>query len=342
MNSGADATKAAELASATLANHLARAAASAKQMSEYAKQEAAYAQAAAQQDAQNYSNYLSASNTPGMIGGGNTGSYQSVGSFGSSTDWGFGGGGGAASLSNVGYAEMQANQYLRQQADTLSRITASSTVNDIISAGGSIDAALAAAKGLKDNSTAVNLGRSNYYLGLSPDITAKGGITQSDIASTVAQLYQLKNAQAGDDNAAKIANDQEFLAWLQTQPQTIATMQQMASLTNEIKSLSQATNDNTKALTSLLVTPGTMTAWADPLLHTELMAGGDAEKYAAYFYKNPTTPPANTNQPTTQTTSVSPTVSAPMVDRPVIIQVQAGVQADSFIASRAQIQRAMR
>jgi len=68
--------------------------------------------------------------------------------------------------------------------------------------------------------------------------------------STLSTLYSLKNAQA-PDNATKIANDQQFLSWLQTQPQTIANLQAISSLTSEMKSLTNATQQHAATLASL-------------------------------------------------------------------------------------------
>jgi hypothetical protein len=64
--------------------------------------------------------------------------------------------------------------------------------------------------------------------------------------SSAGTLYSILNSQT-TDNAAKITNDQQFMAWLQTQPQTVESLQAISSLTSEIQSLATATGANTSA-----------------------------------------------------------------------------------------------
>jgi hypothetical protein len=75
--------------------------------------------------------------------------------------------------------------------------------------------------------------------------------SQLDPSGTLSTLFGLKNSQT-TDNASKIANDQQFLGWLQAQPQTIANLQAIASLTSEIQTLSKATDANTAATQATL------------------------------------------------------------------------------------------
>jgi hypothetical protein len=70
--------------------------------------------------------------------------------------------------------------------------------------------------------------------------------TITDATSSLQQLYSAKNA-ATPDNATKITNDQQFLAWLQTQPQTIENLQAISTLTSEIQSLASSVDSNTGA-----------------------------------------------------------------------------------------------
>lgn len=94
--------------------------------------------------------------------------------------------------------------------------------------GGGIDGAIAAIQRVASLGTSVS----------GPKIT--------DATSALQTLYGAKNAIT-PDNASKIANDQQFLGWLQSQPQTIANLQAISSLTSEIQSLANATNSNTSA-----------------------------------------------------------------------------------------------
>lgn len=75
----------------------------------------------------------------------------------------------------------------------------------------------------------------------------------TDATGTLQSLYSLKNSTA-PDNGTKISNDQQFLSWLQSQPQTVANLQAISTLTNEIKSLSQSTN-NLNATNQELLSP---------------------------------------------------------------------------------------
>lgn len=156
-----------------------------------------------------------------------------------------------------------------------------------------------------------------------------GDFTNPKIApdvNLVRQLYELKNAQTSD-KTLQAANLREEIGWLLTQPETIARDQSIVQLNESIKSLTGSVDTNTNALTQV-TSPSTRTAWADPLLHTQLMSGGDT-RYEQYFYQNPVLPP-------TASTSSAPT-STPTV----VIQVEKGVTSDDFIASRAQIARAL-
>ncbi len=63
--------------------------------------------------------------------------------------------------------------------------------------------------------------------------------------SALQNLYGIKNS--GADNATQIGNDQQFISWLQSQPQTVENLQAISSLTKEIQSLSTATDNNTGA-----------------------------------------------------------------------------------------------
>jgi hypothetical protein len=147
-------------------------------------------------------------------------------------------------------------------------------------------------------------------------------------------LTQVLNSQT-TDKTVQASNIQSEIAWLNTQPETIARDQKIADLQQSMDSLKNATVSNTAALTNLN-TPGNTTAYADPLLHTELMSGGDTS-YAKYFYQNPTTPaPIQMKDP-----GPAANTNTPQTAPSVIIQVQPGVQADQFIVARAQIQRAV-
>jgi hypothetical protein len=72
----------------------------------------------------------------------------------------------------------------------------------------------------------------------------------ADAQSTVKTLYDLKNAQT-TDKTVQVANDNQYLAWLNTQPETIARDQAIATLISSIQSLTTATNTNTAATDAL-------------------------------------------------------------------------------------------
>ncbi len=71
------------------------------------------------------------------------------------------------------------------------------------------------------------------------------GSSVTDSVSALQTLYGIKNN--GADNATQITNDQQFLSWLQGQPQTVDNLKAMSDLTNEIKNLATATGSNTSA-----------------------------------------------------------------------------------------------
>lgn len=74
-----------------------------------------------------------------------------------------------------------------------------------------------------------------------------------DPTSTLSTLYSMKNSQTSDV-AGKLSNDQQFLSWLQSQPQTIANLQAIASLTSEIQNLTKST-DGLNATNQDLLSP---------------------------------------------------------------------------------------
>jgi hypothetical protein len=59
--------------------------------------------------------------------------------------------------------------------------------------------------------------------------------------STLSTLFNLKNSNTGD-KSAQLGNDQQFLKWLQGQPQTIENLQAITSLTSEMQSLKDSTD----------------------------------------------------------------------------------------------------
>jgi hypothetical protein len=201
IKSGADATAAAALSSEVMANNMARAAVEAKQ-------------AADAVNSANYSRYLSASTTPGMVGGGNDGGYASTsGTFTPSVmptgQHGFvadpnlnvsyrGGGGGF---------QLDTNYFDPFVAQSLDKV-----VNRALASGG-IDAAIKAAIKL-------------------------GG---ADASQTITSLYDLKNS-ATNDNTVKAANLSDELAYFKGQPQTIANLQQISRLQQSIDQLKSSTD----------------------------------------------------------------------------------------------------
>ncbi len=88
-------------------------------------------------------------------------------------------------------------------------------------------------------------GFANTILGSGGSINAAiSGVMQSgmqDSTSTLSTLFQLKNSQTTDKNV-QLANDQQFLSWLQSQPQTIANLQAISSLTKEMEDLRESTD----------------------------------------------------------------------------------------------------
>jgi hypothetical protein len=78
-----------------------------------------------------------------------------------------------------------------------------------------------------------------------PFFATGGGVpyaaTDQSKMSTIQTLYDLKNSQT-NDNATKVANLNEELAWLNRQPETIARDQMIAQLTQSIDQLNKSTN----------------------------------------------------------------------------------------------------
>ena len=132
---------------------------------------------------------------------------------------------------------------------------ATTMANNILKGGGSIDSAIAGIQGLSAGTTSWNnaawlesyLGYQPGQLGLSKSTT----ITQSDIVGLVGQLYTAKNAQTSD-KSQQAANLQDELKWLQTQPQTIDTLNAINSLKSSIDSLTGSTNSLTSVNQDLL------------------------------------------------------------------------------------------
>lgn len=84
-------------------------------------------------------------------------------------------------------------------------------------------------------------------LGINGAINTAETSGKPDAIGTVDSLYQLKNSQT-NDNATKETNLKAEMAWLQSQPETIARDQQIVTLTQSMDQLTKATNANTDAL----------------------------------------------------------------------------------------------
>lgn len=118
---------------------------------------------------------------------------------------------------------------LDQQRDALAAQAAAMTASDIanntlVGSGGSVASAINAA---------MASGRTDTY-------------------STLQSLYGLLNSQTDDKNV-QMVNDQQFLSWLQGQPQTVQNLQAIQSLTDEIQNLANSTdslNETNKELLS--------------------------------------------------------------------------------------------
>ncbi len=98
--------------------------------------------------------------------------------------------------------------------------------------------------------SAIRLAQQKGNIAATTDQYLKGNLISAaqpafDATGALQNLYGIKNANA--DDATKITNDQQFLGWLQSQPQTLTNLQAISSLTSEIKSLATATDSNTSA-----------------------------------------------------------------------------------------------
>jgi hypothetical protein len=98
--------------------------------------------------------------------------------------------------------------------------------DQILLSGGSIQDAINAAQMVK--------GSGGGFFG--------AGATAGPDLSAIANLYDLLNSQTSD-KSIQLSNDQKFMSWLMTQPQTLAVRQQMATLAKEMESLAKATDD---------------------------------------------------------------------------------------------------
>lgn len=78
--------------------------------------------------------------------------------------------------------------------------------------------------------------------------------TDSALTGAISSLYDLKVTQAGDDNTAKSSIYNDELTWMQSQPQTIQTMQKIADLKNSIEKLKTST-DGLNATNQDLLSP---------------------------------------------------------------------------------------
>lgn len=162
------------------------------------------------------------------------------------------------STSNLGMFILQSQALASSMAPTDPSL--SGAINKNLSSGGlssALNYALQQQPGAANLATTTNGGSglvpfSAYGL---QDVVLKQAQSESDIMSQVDTLYQLKNAQTGD-NAVKLANLQEELAWLQSRPETMARDQQIVQLYNSIKGLTDATNANTAATLNPLYSQG--------------------------------------------------------------------------------------
>jgi hypothetical protein len=139
----------------------------------------------------------------------------------------------------------------------------------LAAAGGTPDNSLPALSNILQSSTTPNFsdfGLANLAPPSNSQIIDKSlaaggisaGITTAEKlldVSTAGTLVGLQNSQT-TDKGAQLTNDQQFLAWLQTQPTTLANLQAIATLTSSMQSLTGATNANTAATLNPLYSQG--------------------------------------------------------------------------------------
>lgn len=137
-----------------------------------------------------------------------------------------------------------------------SQSSATARVNSVLSSGG-VDAAISAAQGLHAGTTTSDPGiMAEVALGMYPGqlgLTQTSTVSESEIIGLVQQLYQAKNSQT-TDKGQQASNLQQELAWLQSQPQTIETLNAIASLRSSIESLTNST-DNLNSTNRDLLSP---------------------------------------------------------------------------------------
>jgi hypothetical protein len=216
---GADETTAASLAAATLSNYMAKGAAATLQwqqnmlgVSDAALQAAASSQQAAQA-------MEDAARAASDAAGGNFGS-QSTGGFGGfdvqkgtqyTSTYGFGGIAGTPTMPGLAQPALNTQNM-------------------------SIDAALAAAKSTTVTGSAGTWVNGIGWVGGTPG----GPTTTGPDFNQVASIYDLKNSQTSS-TAVKQANLKEEMAWLQTQPGTVARDQAIVNLQKSIDTLNSST-----------------------------------------------------------------------------------------------------
>jgi hypothetical protein len=117
------------------------------------------------------------------------------------------------------------------------------TITDNAIGTGGLDAAIAAVEGTKPGTTTNSAPAFlQKAYGFVPDgVSQSTTISQSDIVSMIGQLYQTKNAQTSD-KSQQLANDRNELAFLQSQPQTLDTINAINSLKSSMDSLSKSTD----------------------------------------------------------------------------------------------------
>lgn len=218
---GTNSTEAAAIAAQSLRNSMLQASVQAGQIAGYARETAAdWAAAAA------YENSVRAS---------------SKGSFNFDAD---------PSLTHHEGNSVEAYPQLRKAVETanaaVSRFSGggSQIIADSFASGG-INAALAAARSVPSGTISA---RKAVRDGGVVDPAVYKSVTNdpSSIISNVDQLYQLKNSQTSDKGEQR-ANLLEELAWLQSQPQSIAQAQAIIRLNQSLQELAKATDANTAA-----------------------------------------------------------------------------------------------
>jgi hypothetical protein len=174
-----------------------------------------------------------AANAAGDLTGGAFGSFDVPAATGSQTN-----GVGAGNSFTSGGGSIFGN--LQQPTGDVSAI-----VNNALAHGG-LDSAISSAEGMHAGPSFLSPGVNGIIAPVvGPNISA------SDIISQVQSLYDLKNSQA-NDNTTKIGNDQQFMAWLMSQPETIARDQAAATLRQSIDQLNTSVGANTAAIAATL------------------------------------------------------------------------------------------